>query len=59
MGCVICDITEKNNHNGIFGFSNVNGHCFINSVLQIFTHLDIFNLEINNFMNNNNKENFL
>lgn len=58
MGCGICNTIEKGS-NGLFGFKNINGECFINSILQIFTHLNIFNEKINIYINknHNNKEN--
>lgn len=57
MGCGIVNVKDEDKDKiyGLFGFKNINGECFINSVLQIFTHLNIFNSKINNYINKNDK----
>ena len=56
MGCGFCHIIEKET-NGLFGFNNIDGECFINSTLQIFTHLNTLNEKINKYIDTNlNKE---
>lgn len=61
MGCSICMTIEKEEAinpykvNGLFGFTNKNGECYINSFLQILLHNEIILDKINLIKDIDNK----